>query len=136
MGSSGGGTPRAPNMPVPPGQVPFGQTSPLQPQYQSFLPTDPNAMATGLTPEMLAAINNPGPSPAQLQQEAQRNALAQAAAQQMAPRRAAGMSLQELERVFGRGSMNIGGRGAPGMFGRGGDRGSSGYGGSSPRGGR
>ncbi len=65
MGSSGGGTPRAPNIPPPPANMimPVGQTAIGAPNVPSFLPQDPTAMATGLTPEMLSAINTPAPSP-------------------------------------------------------------------------
>lgn len=62
MGSSGGGSSRPPNYPTPQGlQVPYGQSAPAQPNYTSFLPNDPGAMATGLTPEMIASINAPPP---------------------------------------------------------------------------
>jgi hypothetical protein len=132
MGSSGGGTPRAPNYPTPAGlQVPYGQTAPYQPSYTSFLPSDPTAMATGLTPEMLAGINNQEAQRAAAV-EAQRNALAAAAAQR--PQRRPLSPLEELERVFGRGSINVGGRGNLGIGSQsGGGRGrgaGGGYGGS------
>jgi hypothetical protein len=61
---SPGGSGAAPAQPTPAGiQVPYGQTAPIQPSYTSFLPSDPTAMATGLTPEMLASINAPPPAP-------------------------------------------------------------------------
>ena len=83
MGSSGGGTPREPRQPTPSGtQVPYGQTAPVMPPQASYLPTDPGAMATGLTPEMLAGINSPPPLMQQQQAEASRAALAQQMAQQ------------------------------------------------------
>ena len=66
MGSSGGGgTPRAPMMPAPPSNLisSMGSTAPFTPNYTSFLPSDPTAMATGLTPEMLQSINRPPPPP-------------------------------------------------------------------------
>ncbi len=65
MGSSGGGTPRAPNIPPPPANMimPQGQTAIGAPNVPSFLPQDPTAMATGLTPEMLSAINAPAAPP-------------------------------------------------------------------------
>ena len=70
MGSSGGGSFRQPNMPTPGGtQVPYGQTSPIQPQYQSFLPTQSGAVATGLTPQMMQAVDRPPPPPRQMQQQ-------------------------------------------------------------------
>jgi hypothetical protein len=64
MGSSGGGGSSGPrNYPTPAGtQVPYGQTSPVMAPTPSFLPNDPGAMATGLTPQMLAQINAP-PAP-------------------------------------------------------------------------
>lgn len=64
MGSSGGGT-RAPNTPAPPGNMiaPPGQAVNYQPQWLNFLPQDPAAMATGLTPEMLAQMSAPPPPP-------------------------------------------------------------------------
>lgn len=37
--------------------APYGQTAPFNPQWTSFLPTDPRAVATGLTPQMVAGIN-------------------------------------------------------------------------------
>ena len=48
-------------MPTPSGTVPYGQTSPVMPSAEQsyFLPTDPNAMATGLTPEMLPVDQQP-----------------------------------------------------------------------------
>ncbi|RWP05102.1 hypothetical protein [Mesorhizobium sp.] len=68
MGSSGGGTSKAPNIPAPPAGMinPVGQAVPYTPQYTSFLPNDPTAMATGLTPEMIATIMaSAQPPPAQ-----------------------------------------------------------------------
>lgn len=58
MGSSSGGDYAAPNIPAPPANLvsSYGQTANAGPGFVSFLPSDPNAMATGLTPEMLAAI--------------------------------------------------------------------------------
>ena len=59
-GSGGGG---APKQPKPQGPVaPYGQTSNPTPNYTNFLPGDPNASATGITPEMMASINAP-PAP-------------------------------------------------------------------------
>lgn len=55
MGSTpGGGTTRPPTTPEPQvGNVaPYGATAAFNPQFQSFLPGDPTAMATGLTPQM------------------------------------------------------------------------------------
>jgi hypothetical protein len=43
--------------------MPYGLASPAQPNYVSFLPNNPGAMATGLTPQMLAQINAPPPGP-------------------------------------------------------------------------
>lgn len=59
MGSSPKGNSSAPDIPAPaPNQVAApGTTQPIQHTWQSFLPNDPNAMATGLTPDML------GPAP-------------------------------------------------------------------------
>jgi hypothetical protein len=65
-----GGNYQDPGSPAPPAQLirPQGQTAVAAPPQQSFLPSDPNAMATGLTPEMLAAIEA-APTP-QVQQPA------------------------------------------------------------------
>jgi hypothetical protein len=61
-GSSGGGAPK--QQPKPQGPVtPYGQTSNPTPNYTNFLPSDPNAMATGLTPQMMAGIDNANPAP-------------------------------------------------------------------------
>ena len=67
---SPGGNYQDPGSPAPPAQLirPQGQTAVAAPPQQSFLPSDPNAMATGLTPEMLAAIEA-APTP-QVQQPA------------------------------------------------------------------
>lgn len=61
MGSSPGGNYAAPNIPAPTnGPISAGVgTSPFAPNFASFLPQDPTAMATGLTPEMIAATNRP-----------------------------------------------------------------------------
>jgi hypothetical protein len=98
MGSSSGsnyGTP--PAMPMPNAPVaPFGQSASWSPRFVNFLPSDPNAMATGLTPAMLGQIDQPaqgpppataaaaaaaapGPNPQQIQQA--RNAMAEMIAQ-------------------------------------------------------
>src|SRR5262252_1016750 len=67
MGSSSGGNYQMPNTPAPPNTIPFGQSAPYSPRFTNFLPDDPNAMATGLTPGMLASIGQnaaPPPQPA------------------------------------------------------------------------
>lgn len=83
MGSSSRGSSQPPQMPQPPAdmQVPYGQTSPqmFQPQYTSVLPTDPTGMASGLTPDMITAMQGTK-DPAELQAEANKNALAEAMA--------------------------------------------------------
>lgn len=65
MGSSGSSNYNGPNIPAPPSGMISGQgqTAPFNPQYTNFLPSDPSAMATGLTPEMLGSINNGGRPP-------------------------------------------------------------------------
>jgi hypothetical protein len=68
MGSSkgGGGNPNIPSgMPVGPmgGAPPPGIAPPYNPGFVSFLPSDPNASATGLTQSMLDQINRPAPPP-------------------------------------------------------------------------
>jgi uncharacterized membrane protein YgcG len=67
---SPGGNYQDPGSPAPPAHLirPQGQTAVAAPPQQSFLPSDPNAMATGLTPEMMAAIEA-APTP-QVQQPA------------------------------------------------------------------
>jgi hypothetical protein len=49
---------RIPTTPAPPLNLvaPYGSAAPFNPQWTSFLPADPNAVATGLTPQMLAGI--------------------------------------------------------------------------------
>ena len=52
-----------PQIPQPPANMiaPYGSTAPFNPQWTSFLPANPNQVATGLTPQMLAGIQQ-GPS--------------------------------------------------------------------------
>lgn len=67
MGSSGGnGDYRQPSIPTPPNVAEYGTSVPFEPSYMNFL-GDTNVPSTGLTPEMLAAIDSgsyaqPGPS--------------------------------------------------------------------------
>lgn len=83
MGKSPGGSPLPPQMPQPGGpQVPYGEASPAMPieaQYMSYLPTDGQQMATGLTPQMMLGAEGLK-DPAALQAEANRKALAAALA--------------------------------------------------------
>jgi hypothetical protein len=84
---SGGGSSTPPNQPQPQGGVvPYGQTSPQQPPYQSFLPSDPNAMATEMPamPVQQAAAPPPqqGQSGPPMDQNMMRQMLSQIMAQQ------------------------------------------------------
>lgn len=99
MGSSSGSdysTP--PQQPAPPANLisPMGQSTPYQPNYINFL-GDPGVPSTGLTPDMLAAINaSNGPPPGAIP------APAAAAAQPAAPAgpTAADIARQRLAEAF------------------------------------
>ena len=57
MGSSGGGGDYAPpTLPTPPNVAPYGSSVPFKPSFINFL-GDPSTPSTGLTPDMLAAID-------------------------------------------------------------------------------
>lgn len=57
MGSSGGSSDYTPpTIPTPPNVAPYGSSVPFRPSFISFL-GDPSTPSTGLTPEMLAAID-------------------------------------------------------------------------------
>lgn len=57
MGSSGGSSDYAPpTIPTPPNVAPYGSSVPFKPNFISFL-GDTNVPSTGLTPDMLAAID-------------------------------------------------------------------------------
>jgi hypothetical protein len=93
MGSSkgGGGNPNTPSgMPVGPmgGAPPPGIAPRYNPSFVSFLPSDPNASATGLTQSMLDQINRPAPPPpamgaSAMDPDAMRAMIAQMITQQM-----------------------------------------------------
>ena len=65
-GGGGGGQRSMPNASPPPGNI-LGPVGSYQPKYTSFLPSD-GSPATGLTPEMQAAIMAPPPPPPQAPQ--------------------------------------------------------------------
>jgi hypothetical protein len=57
MGSSGGSTDyEQPTIPTPPNVAPYGSSVPFKPSFINFL-GDPSVPSTGLTPDMLAAID-------------------------------------------------------------------------------
>lgn len=57
MGSSGGSSNyEQPAVPTPPNVAPYGSSVPFKPSFINFL-GDPSTPSTGLTPDMLAAID-------------------------------------------------------------------------------
>lgn len=57
MGSSGGSSNyEQPTIPTPPNVAPYGSSVPFKPSFINFL-GDPSVPSTGLTPDMLAAID-------------------------------------------------------------------------------
>lgn len=57
MGSSGGSSDyKQPDIPTPPNVAPYGSSVPFKPSFINFL-GDPSTPSTGLTPDMLAAID-------------------------------------------------------------------------------
>jgi len=101
MGSSGGSTNYTqPDIPTPPNVAPYGQSVPFKPSFINFL-GDPSTPSTGLTPDMLAAVD----------QMYQNRPTIGAPMQQQAAAPAAKPARQQLAQVM-RGGEGGGGRGA------------------------